>query len=75
MGSIGDGSNYEFAALGETMNTGARLVAAAGAGELVIGDTLWPDVSSKVLKAERRSLTLKGIDGPVTAHVAKVGRG
>ncbi len=74
VGSIGDGSNYEFAALGETMNTGARLVAAAGAGELVIGDTLWPDVSAE-LKAERRSLTLKGIDGPVTAHVARVGRG
>jgi len=74
VGSIGDDSNYEFAALGETMNTGARLVAAAGAGELVIGDTLWPDVSAE-LKAERRSLTLKGIDGPVTAHVARVERG
>ena len=75
VGSIGDGNNYEFAALGETMNTGARLVAAAGPGELVISDTLWPDVSGKVGKAERRSLTLKGIDGPVTAHVARVGRG
>ena len=74
VGSIGDDSNYEFAALGETMNTGARLVAAAGAGELVISDTLWPDVSGE-LKAEQRSLTLKGIDGPVTAHVARVGHG
>lgn len=73
VGSIGDDSNYEFAALGETMNTGARLVAAAGAGELVIGDTTWPDVAAE-MKAERRSLTLKGIDGPVTAHVARVGR-
>ena len=74
VGSIGDDSNYEFAALGETMNTGARLVAAAGAGELVISDTIWPDVAGEI-KAERRSLTLKGIDGPVTAHVARVGRG
>jgi adenylate cyclase len=73
VGSIGDESNYEFAALGETMNTGARLVAAAGAGELVISNTLWPDVAAGI-KAEPRSLTLKGIDGPVTAHVARVGR-
>ena len=75
VGSIGaaDGA-YEFAALGETMNTGARLVAAAGAGELVVGDAIWPEVSAK-LKAERRSLTLKGIDGPVAVHVARVGRG
>ena len=74
VGSIGDGNNYEFAALGETMNTGARLVSAAGAGELVISDAVWPDVAAEV-KAARRSLTLKGIDGPVTAHVARVGRG
>jgi adenylate cyclase len=73
VGSIGDDSNYEFAALGETMNTGARLVAAAGAGELVISDTIGPDMAPG-LETERRSLTLKGIDGPVTAHVARVGR-
>jgi adenylate cyclase len=72
VGSIGDDNNYEFAALGETMNTGARLVAAAGPGEMVIGDTVWPDVASEIT-AEPRSLQLKGIDAPVTAHVARVG--
>ena len=55
------------------MNTGARLVAAAGAGELVISNTLWPDVAAGI-QAEPRSLTLKGIDAPVTARVARVGR-
>jgi adenylate cyclase len=74
VGSIGDENNYEFAALGETMNTGARLVAAAGAGELVISDTLWPDVAAAT-QAEPRSLMLKGIDGQMSAHVARVGRG
>lgn len=74
VGSIGDGSNYEFAALGETMNTGARLVAAAGAGELVISDAVWPDVADEV-KAERRELTLKGIEGKTTAYVVRVGSG
>ena len=74
MGSIGaaDGA-YEFAALGETMNTGARLVSAAGAGELVMSDKVWPDVAAEV-KAERRELTLKGIEGLVTAHVARRAR-
>jgi adenylate cyclase len=72
VGSIGvEGGNYEFAALGETMNTGARLVSAAGAGELVISDTVWPDVAAEV-KAEPRSLTLKGIEGKATAYVARV---
>lgn len=75
VGSIGtEGGTYEFAALGETMNLGARLVTAAGAGEVVISDAVWPDVAGEV-KAEQRSLELKGIAGPVTAHVARVGRG
>jgi hypothetical protein len=39
------------------MNLGARLVTAAGAGEL---------------KAEPRALNLKGIEGPVIAHVVRV---
>jgi adenylate cyclase len=74
VGSIGtERGTYEFAALGETMNLGARLVAAAGPGEVVISDAIWPDVAGE-LRAERRALNLKGIDGPVTAHVARVER-
>jgi adenylate cyclase len=72
VGSIGTpGGAYEFAALGETMNLGARLVSAASAGEAVISEAVWPDVADEV-RAETRSLSLKGIDGPVTAHVARV---
>ena len=50
----------------------ARLVTAAGTGELVIGAT-WPEVAGE-FKAERRALDLKGIDGPVTVYVARVER-
>jgi adenylate cyclase len=74
VGSIGtERGTHEFAALGETMNLGARLVAAAGPGEVVISDAVWPDVAGE-LEAERRALDLKGIDGSVTAHVARVAR-
>lgn len=74
VGSIGiEGGAYEFAALGETMNLGARLVAAAGAGEVVVSDAVWPHVADEIT-AEERSLELKGIDGPVMAHVARVQR-
>jgi adenylate cyclase len=74
VGSIGiEGGTYEFAALGETMNLGARLVSTAGAGELVISEAVWPDAQDLVT-AERRSLELKGIEGTVTAHVARLGR-
>ena len=53
------------------MNLGARLVAAAGTGELVISDAVWPEMAAEI-KAERRALNLKGIDGPVIAYVTRV---
>ena len=56
------------------MNLGARLVTAAGPGEVVISDAIWPDVAGD-LKAEPRALNLKGIDGPVLAHVLRVAHG
>jgi adenylate cyclase len=72
VGSIGtERGTHEFAALGETMNLGARLVTAAGTGEVVISDAIWPDVAGE-LKAEQRTLNLKGIEGPVVAHVVRV---
>ena len=71
VGSLGvEGGAYEFAALGETMNVGARLVAAASEGEIVISDAVWPYVDG--LAAEPRSLVLKGIDMPFAAHVGRV---
>ncbi len=42
LGSIGvEGGTYQFAALGDAMNFGARLVAAAKPGEMVISESVW----------------------------------
>jgi adenylate cyclase len=72
MGSIGvAGGNYQFAALGDTMNFGARLVAAAKGGEIIMSEAVWKDVSGEI-SAEPRSLELKGYDQPVTAYAAQV---
>ncbi len=72
VGSIGDESGaYQFAALGETMNFGARLVAAAKAGELVISEAVWKEVSGEVA-AEPRNLKLKGYAQPVRAYTVRM---
>jgi adenylate cyclase len=72
VGSIGvEGGNYQFAALGDTMNFGARLVAAAKGGEMIVSETIWKDVSDE-LSAEPRSLELKGYPEPVKAYVARL---
>ena len=71
-GSIGiEGGNYQFAALGDAMNFGARLVAAAQGGEMVMSEVVWNHVSDH-FSAEARDLTLKGYPQPVKAYVAKM---
>jgi adenylate cyclase len=72
VGSLGvAGDSYEFAVLGDTMHMGARLATAAGAGEIIFSDAIWPHAGTE-LSAERRTLELKGIAQPVDTHVAKL---
>ena len=60
MGSIGvEGGNDQFAALGDAMNYGARLVGVAKAGELVMSEATWGAVSGDIA-AEPCNLELKG---------------
>lgn len=74
VGSIGvEDGNYQFAALGDPMNFCARLVAAAGGGELVLSATIWEHAPANI-SAELRSLVLKGYQEPVNAYVATVSR-
>jgi len=70
VGSLGRaGDSYEFAVLGDTMNFGSRLAGAAGAGEILLSDAIWPHVGG-VIGATPRTLELKGIAGPSQVHVA-----
>ena len=63
LGSVGvEGGNYQFAALGPPMNFGARLVASAKGGEMILSEEVWQDVSGTI-PAEPRSLELKGHPG------------
>jgi adenylate cyclase len=71
VGSIGvDGGNYQFTALGDAMNFGARLVAAAAGGEMVVSEAVWKGVEG--FAAEPRNLQLKGYPEPVKAYVMRL---
>lgn len=70
VGSLGRaGDSYEFAVLGDTMNVGARLAAAAGPGEILFSESMatYADMSS-----EARTVELKGIAGPAQVRVARL---
>ena len=71
VGSIGvEGGNYQFAALGDAMNFGARLVAAAKEGELIMSEQVWNDIANE-FPASSRTLELKGYAEPVRAYVVR----
>jgi adenylate cyclase len=71
-GVVGDDTHVELTALGDTVNTTARLASAAAAGEVLVG--LDAAVAAGLdVSADRRSLELKGKASPVEAISLRVG--
>lgn len=62
--------NYQFSALGDVMNFGARLVANAEPGELLMSEPVWNNVKGE-RECRPRRLDLKGY-GPTTVYSARL---
>lgn len=73
-GMVGDDAHAELTALGDTMNTTARLASAAEAGEVLVGLDA-ATAAGLDLDGDRRTLELKGKTVPVEALSLRVGSG
>jgi adenylate cyclase len=71
-GRIGSGDIHDFTALGDTVNTGARLQAVAKAGEIVIAENLYREVSAEFPGGESRTLEIRGREAQFEARVLKL---
>jgi adenylate cyclase len=72
VGAIGEGPDTELTAMGDAVNTTARLASAAGAGEVLATEAAVASAGLvETTDLERRSLTLKGKSEPV--HVVVFG--
>jgi adenylate cyclase len=60
VGNVGAGEVKDFTALGDVVNTAARLQSSAGAGQLVLSDRLRRRLSEVPRSATSTTLTLKG---------------
>jgi adenylate cyclase len=67
----GGAQQYDFTALGDPVNTAARLSSVAGAGELLVSADAARAAGWEPVGAERRTLELKGKSEPVDAWVVK----
>jgi adenylate cyclase len=72
VGTVGEGPDTELTAMGDAVNTTARLASAAGAGELLVTLDAANHAGSPDGSTESRSLSLKGKSEPVDVLVLRV---
>jgi len=75
VGNVGKGKTKDFTAVGDVVNTAARLQNSALAGQIVISDEIHARAADHCPQAEAVSLSLKGKAEPVRAHVIHGPRG
>ncbi len=74
LGNVGSGEVKDFTALGDVVNTGARLQSQAKPGQIVMSQRVFQEVAEHYPDARGVELELKGKSGPVTAHVVDFAR-
>ena len=66
------GTTYkDFTAIGPVVNLTSRLQGAAGVGEIMVTEEVFKEVKDQFPNAERKMLTLKGINNPVNGYVLR----
>ncbi len=76
VGAVGkEGGIIEITALGDAVNTAARLASHAGPGEVLISERAWEAAGLDAKEVETRRLQLKGRSEPVKVHVIQIAAG
>ena len=71
VGNVGAGEVKDFTALGDVVNTAARLQAEAKAGQTVMSERVYREVADRYPDVPRVELHLKGKSEPVAARVVE----
>ena len=69
VGKVGTSTVNDFTALGDTVNSAARLQAEAAAGEIVLSETVYQEASDLYPGLEQRTVALRGKAEAITIRV------
>jgi class 3 adenylate cyclase len=69
VGNVGGEGVSDFTALGDTVNTAARLQSLASAGQLVISDELYAAIAERYPDITAKDAVLRGKEEPVSVRV------
>ena len=72
VGNVGSGEVKDFTAIGDVVNTAARLQGEAKPGQIVISARVFQEVAERYPDAPRVELQLKGKSKPMPAHVVEM---
>ena len=72
VGYVGEDDALDFTAVGDTVNTAARLTSAAGPGEILISDAAASAAGLDIAGLEHRDLELRGREKRIGAWVERV---
>ncbi len=71
VGNVGGSEIVDFTALGDPVNTAARLASIAGAGEALLSETVYQNVEQQFPNLERRTLSIRGKEAMVDVRVLR----
>ena len=72
VGNVGSGEVKDFTAIGDTVNTAARLQGEAKSGQIVLSERVYQEVAERYPDAQPVELELKGKSKPVPARVVEI---
>lgn len=72
VGNVGGNGIIDFTALGDTVNTTARLQSHAAAGQVVLSEDVYQRVAERVPHADARTLSVRGRTKPITIRVVAI---
>ncbi len=75
VGNVGSGEVKDFTAIGDVVNTAARLQGQAGPGQIVMSERVYEAVGTRFPNAPRVELELKGKSETVAARVIDIWSG